>query len=160
MLRYANLTAYSLAALLFRRLTSAETVEAEQQRQELLAPLQLLVSWLADRGAHGYGVVNIHCKFSNWVDALLSAAAELRRTTKPKGTRELDACHQFWSAAEDFIQWSRRETAQQVRAAAQQTQTALGPSVAEDLQLTGFIPLEQGHSSASSSPSPGQVVHP
>lgn len=75
----------------------------------------------------------------------------------PKDAKELSAHRQFWSAAEEYVKWSCHGAAQQVHAAAQQVQTALGPIVSEDLQLTGFIPLEQGHSSPDSSPSYEQV---
>lgn len=53
-LRYAIMTACRLAAQLLRRLVVAGTIAAEQQRQDLMAPLQILLSWLADRGADGY----------------------------------------------------------------------------------------------------------
>ena len=54
MLRYANMTAYSISAQLLRCLMSAASADQDLQQQDVMAPLQLLLCWFADRKVCGY----------------------------------------------------------------------------------------------------------
>lgn len=81
----------------------------------------------------------------------------MSRTTDLKDSRESTAYNQFLSAAVEYLQCSCRQNAPTVHAAAHELPSALGPSVAQDLQLVGFTPLEQGHSGAGNPMSSDEV---
>ena len=81
------------------------------------------------------------------------------RMSEAKDNRELTAYLQFWKAAEEYLQTSCRRTAPHVHAALQELATPLGPSVAEDLQLVGFRPLQHRRNGNDSMPSTRQVGH-
>ena len=54
MLRYASMTACSIVAQLMQCLVVPATRDVDLQQQQLMAPLQLLLSWVADRNTLGY----------------------------------------------------------------------------------------------------------
>jgi len=57
----------------------------------------------------------------------------------------------------EYLQWARRQDAPKANAAAPELDPVLGPAVAQDLQLVGFTPLEQGHSGAGNPMSSDEV---
>ena len=81
----------------------------------------------------------------------------MSRMTDLKDSREVTAFRHFLEAAVEYLQWSRRQDTLKANAAAHELHAVLGPSVAQDLQLVGFSPLEQGHSGAGSPPSIDEV---
>ncbi len=54
MLRYASMTACSMAAQLMQCLVMPAMQDVGLQQQQLMAVLQLLLSWFADRNTLGY----------------------------------------------------------------------------------------------------------
>ena len=81
----------------------------------------------------------------------------MSRTTDLKDSREVTAFRHFLEAAVEYLQWSRRQDAPKANAAAHELHPVLGPSVAQDLQLVGFTPLEQGQNGAGNPLSSDEV---